>query len=112
MELGLADKSDAVQNAAHLLLRMERSTEELLPAGASIKQAYDETAHELLILGEPGAGKSTLLLDLAQKLVSQAEQDETHLLPVILPLSSWAAKRQPLQEWIAEQTAQIYTELP
>jgi NACHT domain len=108
LELEIASKPDAVQNAANLLLRMERSTEELLPAGTSITQAYDEAGHELLILGEPGAGKSTLLLNLAQQLLVRAETDETHPLPVILPLSSWAVKRLPLQEWIAEQLGEIY----
>jgi serine/threonine protein kinase len=108
LELSLADKLDAVQNATNLFLRMERSTEELLPAGASITQAYDEAEHELLILGEPGAGKSTLLLDLAQQLVVRAEEDQTHPLPVILPLSSWAVKRPKLEDWIAEQMSEIY----
>ena len=93
LELGLVDKPDAVQNAANLLLRVSNRPEERLAPGTSIKQAYDEAEHELLILGEPGAGKSTLLLDLAQCLVECAEADETHPLPVILPLSTWAVKR-------------------
>ena len=108
LELEIASKPDAVQNAAHLLLRMERSTEELLPAGTSITQAYDEAEHELLILGEPGAGKSTLLLNLAEQLLLRTEHDETHPLPVILPLSTWAVKRPKLEDWIAEQLTQIY----
>jgi serine/threonine protein kinase len=108
MELGMASKPDAVQNAVHLLLRMERSTEELLPAGTSITQAYDEAGQELLILGEPGAGKSTLLLNLAEQLLVRAETNETHSLPVILPLSSWAVKRPKLEDWIAEQMSEIY----
>jgi hypothetical protein len=108
LELGLAGNPDAVQNAANFLLRVESRPEQPLPPGTSITQVYDETEHELLILGEPGAGKSTLLLDLAKHLLTRAERDETHPLPVILPLSSWAAKRPPLQDWIAEQLAQIY----
>ncbi len=108
LELEIASTPDAVQNAAHLLLHMERSTEELLPAGTSITQAYDEAEHELLILGEPGAGKSTLLLNLAEQLLLRTEHDETHPLPVILPLSTWAVKRPKLEDWIAEQLTQIY----
>jgi NACHT domain/TIR domain len=108
LELGLAEKPDAVQNATTLLLRMSNRTEQRLPPGTPILEVYDEAGHELLILGEPGAGKSTLLLDLAQQLVRRAEQDQTHPLPVILPISSWAVKRPPLQDWIAEQLAEIY----
>jgi serine/threonine protein kinase len=108
LELGLAEKPDAVQNMANLVLHVERRPVHHLPPGTSILQAYDEAEHELLILGEPGAGKSTLLLDLAQRLVLRAEQDETHPWPVILPLSSWAVKRGSLEDWIAEQLAQIY----
>ena len=103
LELGIASKPDAVQNATHLLLRISNRAEQHLPPGTSITEAYDEAEHELLILGEPGAGKSTLLLDLAQQLVVRAEQDQTHPLPVILPLSSWAVKRPKLEDWIAEQ---------
>ena len=108
LELGLAEKPDAVQNVANLVLHVDRRPVYHLPPGTSITQAYDEAEHELLILGEPGAGKSTLLLNLAQRLVLRAEQDETHPLPVILPLSSWAVKRGSLEDWLAEQLAQIY----
>jgi serine/threonine protein kinase len=108
LDLGIASRPDAVQNVAHLLLHVPHRAVQHLPAGTSIIQAYDEAEHELLILGEPGAGKSTLLLNLAQQLVIRAEQNETHPLPVLLPLSSWAVKRPPLQDWIAEQLTQLY----
>jgi serine/threonine protein kinase/DNA polymerase III delta prime subunit len=108
LDLGLASKPDAVQNAARLLLHVSNRAVQHLPSGTSLAEAYDEAEHELLILGEPGTGKSTLLLNLAKLLVGRAEQDQTHPLPVILPLSSWAVKRLPLQDWIAEQMSQIY----
>jgi serine/threonine protein kinase len=108
LELGIAEKPDAVQNATNLVLHVESRAVHHLPPGTSMTQAYDEAEHELLILGEPGAGKSTLLLDLAQQLLVRAEQDQRHPLPVILPLSSWAIKRPKLEEWIVEQMAQIY----
>lgn len=108
MELGLASKPDAVQNAVTLLLQTATRPEQLLSPGTSILHIYDEAAHDLLILGAPGAGKSTLLVELAQQLVKRAEADETSPLPVIIPLSSWAVKRPPLETWLAEQVARIY----
>jgi DNA polymerase III delta prime subunit len=108
LELDMAEKPNAVQNASHLLLRMEDRPEQPLPPGTSIMEAYYKANRELLILGEPGSGKSTLLLNLAKHLVMQAEQDETHPLPVILPLSSWAIKHLPLQDWITEQLTEVY----
>jgi hypothetical protein len=108
LELGMAEKPDAMRNAMHVLLRIKSGAEQLLPPGTSITEVYDEAEHELLILGEPGAGKSTLLLSLSQQLLVRAEQDETHPLPVILSLSTWAVKRPKLQDWMVEQMSEIY----
>lgn len=101
-------KPDAVHTAAHLLLHSPDRPERWLPAGTSIQQAYTEAQGELLLLGEPNAGKSALLLYLALQLVEQAEADVTQPLPVILPLPSWAAKQQPLEDWGMKQIAEIY----
>ena len=108
LELGLAHRPDAVQNAATLLLRQSNQPERVLPSGTSIVQVYEEAKQELLILGEPGTGKSTLLLQLAQHLVGQADQDVTKPLPVIIPLSSWAVKRPPMEDWLSEQLSLVY----
>ena len=108
MELGLASKPAAVQNAVGLSLRLPDQPEQALPLHTSISEAYELAQHELLILGEPGAGKSTLLLELALHLTRQAEQDATQPLPILLPLSSWATNRRPLQEWMAEQFVLLY----
>jgi NACHT domain len=108
LELGLSHKPTAVHNATTLLARLPNQSEQPLPAGTSILHAFDKVEQELLILGEPGAGKSTLLLELAQQLVERASQDYAHPLPVILPLSSWAVKHLPLQDWLSEQLTLIY----
>ncbi|GHP00484.1 hypothetical protein KSF_105310 [Reticulibacter mediterranei] len=108
LELGLAEKPDAVLNAASLLWHSFNQVERMLPPETSILQVFDEAEQELLILGEPGTGKSTLLLDLAQQLIQRAETDAMYPLSIILPLSSWAIKRPPLHSWIAEQLSQIY----
>ena len=109
VEVGLASRSAAVQNAASLSLRLPSQPEQLLPPDTSIIQAYKLAQQELLILGEPGAGKSTLLLKLAQYLVEQSEQDAAQPLPVLLPLSSWATDtHRPLQDWLEEQFTLLY----
>jgi len=108
MELGLADKAGAVQNASTLLFQTSTHPEQLLPPGTSILHVYDQATQELLILGAAGAGKSTLLVELARQLVARADTDETQPLPVILPLTCWAVKRSPLQIWLAGQVAEFY----
>lgn len=106
--LTLSEKPDAVENAATFLLRVRNQPARPLPVGTSILDIYDQAAGDLLILGEPGTGKSTLLLELAQQLVKRAVSDAEHPLPVILPLSSWAAKRSSLQDWMIDKLVEIY----
>jgi hypothetical protein len=108
MELGLASRPAAVQNAASFSLHLPDQPERLLPPGTSIVQAYELAQQELLILGEPEAGKSTLLLELAYHLVQQAEQDTSQPLPILLSLSSWAASQRPLSDWLCEQVTLFY----
>jgi Tol biopolymer transport system component len=108
IELELVQQTGAVLTAAHLPIRLPDQSEHDLFSGTSILQVYMEAQGKLLILGEPGAGKSTLLLSLAQQLVQGAKDDATQPLPVILPLSSWAIKRQPLQKWCSKQVEEIY----
>lgn len=107
--LGLVNKPDAVLHHTGLLFLSPQQPERPLPPGTSIAQVYDQAGQDLLILGEPGAGKSTLLLDLARRLVECAEQDAAQPFPVILPLSTWAVKRQPLTDWLSEQLTQLYS---
>ena len=108
VELGLVSRPAAVRNAVSLSLRLPNQSEQPLPSHTSIIEAYELAQQELLILGEPGTGKSTLLLELAHHLVDKAKQDAEQPLPVLLPLSSWATKHPPLQEWLSEQVALLY----
>lgn len=108
LELGLLEQPDAVRNATHLLARRPDHSEQALPVGTSILDAYDQAEEALLILGDPGAGKSTLLRDLALQLITRAQEDNTHPLPVILPLSSWAVSKPEFSDWMVEQLARIY----
>src|SRR6266567_2353035 len=98
--LGLQERFD-LTHPMRLVSWHPDQLERLFPTGTPIIEIFDQTGRGLLILGEPGAGKTTLLYELAQTLVIRAKKDDTHPLPVILTLSSWATKRLPLQEWAA-----------
>ncbi|MEM9567562.1 MAG: hypothetical protein AAF974_04585 [Cyanobacteria bacterium P01_E01_bin.34] len=72
----------------------------------------------LLILGEPGSGKTTTLLDLAARQLSQLQisQIDRELnticpataIPVLLDLSTWTHRRQPIPRWLAEELVAKY----
>jgi hypothetical protein len=95
----------------HILVLPERKAERL-PAGTSLLEALDNTGgldgDGLLVLGEPGAGKTTLLFELACRLAERARADPHHPVPVYLPLSSWAAHRPALDQWLVEQLNELH----
>ena len=78
------------------------------PLGTRIPEVYDAANGQLLILGAPGSGKTTLMLELARDLLARAEQNAQQQMPVIFTLSSWAAKQQPLAEWMIEELINKY----
>src|SRR5262249_47360755 len=101
--LDVREQSDALANPWRLVFQQPSQPAHLLPRGTRITQVYDQAGGELLILGEPGSGKTTLLLELARDLLQRAERDDTHPMPVILNLSSWAIKRQPIEDWLVAE---------
>jgi hypothetical protein len=48
------------------------------------------------------------LLELARALLVQARQDESHPIPVVFSLSSWATRRSSLSEWLAAELHDRY----
>lgn len=62
----------------------------------------------LLILGEPGSGKTMTLLQLAESLLDTTVTDPTQPIPVVLNLSSWANKQEPLVDWLVEEMLLAY----
>ncbi len=109
MPLRLHERADITLSSAQLVFHRTAITEEHpLPPGTSIVQAYDTTADGLLILGEPGTGKTTLLVELALELLTRAQVDSTHPLPVILNLSSWAMHKHPLGVWLIDEMQTVY----
>ncbi len=72
-----------------------------LPANTKAIDVFDQMVEgrTLLILGEPGAGKTTLLLALAKELISRAELDVEHPIPVVFNLSAWTSGKLPVVHW-------------
>ena len=101
LDIGLQIKPDA-------MLKHKDYGDYDLPEDADILRVFEDMQRELLILGAPGAGKTTLMLQLAEKLLDRAEVDDKQPIPVVFNLSSWAAKREPLDQWLQERLRQDY----
>src|SRR6266487_184634 len=101
--LDLIEQPDAVDLPLNALVQELKHPPRLLPAGMPMIRVFEQMGGALLILGAPGAGKTTLLLELARDLITRAEQDQGHPIPVVFNLSSWAEKRRPLKEWLVEE---------
>jgi DNA polymerase III delta prime subunit len=103
IDLGMAYQPDAVAYPWEMVVERPDATPQPLPQGTPIASVFDELRGELLILGSPGSGKTTMLLELARTLIERAQQEETHPIPVVFNLSSWAEKRPPLADWLVEE---------
>jgi TIR domain-containing protein/NACHT domain-containing protein len=108
IELGLETKPDAVERPFDLFVQRPQQAPQPLPTGTPTSHIFDEAGKALLILGEPGAGKTTLLLELARDLLDRAAKDESHPIPVVFNLSSWAERRVALAEWLIDELNKRY----
>jgi hypothetical protein len=91
-----------------MTLEISEQESRTIPPGNKISEIFDEMEHALLILGAPGSGKTVTLLELARDLIARAEQDHTHPIPVVFNLSSWAERKPPLAEWLADEMSVKY----
>jgi eukaryotic-like serine/threonine-protein kinase len=103
LELQMREQFNEVNNQWEVLLRTPESPEQTLALGTHIIDIFDKLNGKLLILGDPGGGKTTTLLELARDLLSRADRDDQHAIPVILNLSSWSETRKPIAEWIVDE---------
>jgi eukaryotic-like serine/threonine-protein kinase len=101
--LGMQTRPEAVADPWGMLVRTAAHAPRELPPGTGIVEVYDELGGELLILGAPGAGKTTVLLELARELLDRAAREPAHPIPVVFNLSSWAARRLPLAQWLVDE---------
>ena len=106
--LSFTEQRDAVADPWALTFQQPQVESGRLSTDMHISQVYDEVDGELLILGEPGSGKTTLLLELTRLLLERANQEESHPLPVVFNLTSWAVKRRSLEDWLVEELSIKY----
>lgn len=108
LELGVELREEAVDNPWRMVIEGPDQKSETLPRGRRIKDIFDEANRLLLILGEPGSGKTTTLLQLARDLIAEVDEAFTQPVPVILNLSTWTNKQQPLDEWMIAELNSKY----
>jgi hypothetical protein len=108
LQSGLRSDPRKVDLPIRALVQEAGGPAEDLPDGTPVASAFDCFGGALLILGAPGAGKTTLLLELCRTLLDQAEVDPALPMPVIFPLSTWAAERKPLEQWLVDQLVTLY----
>jgi eukaryotic-like serine/threonine-protein kinase len=108
LELGMEVREEAVDNPWRMVMEKPDQSHEVLPPGRNIKDIFDEANRLLLILGEPGSGKTTTLLQLARDLIAEVDEAFTRPIPVILNLSTWTNKQQPLAEWLVAEMNSKY----
>ena len=83
------------------VLQRANMTDRDLPDSGAILTAFNELGRQLVILGEPGAGKTVTLLQLCRELIAEARTDAHKPIPIVLALSSWAAKQLPFEAMVA-----------
>ncbi len=103
IELGMEERAGAVEHPWDRVLQMPGQLARPIAHGTKIVSVFDAMSQALLILGAPGSGKTTMLLELARDLIARTEKDLTLPIPVVLNLSSWAEKCQPIAEWLVEE---------
>ena len=111
VDLGLTETPGAVRPRLQVYAQQESGSTAVREIQGPIRHIFDQTAGgRLLILGEPGTGKTNLLLELAQSLVADAKQDETHPIPIIFSLPRWTPgkRARTLGEWMQDDLADEY----
>ena len=103
IELGMSEYVGMVDNPWNTVLKLPDMPDESLPDETSILYVFDQLQGKVLILGDPGSGKTTTLLTLARDLLSRAEHDEAHPIPVVFNLSTWAENKKPLAQWLVDE---------
>ncbi|NER19780.1 MAG: NACHT domain-containing protein [Symploca sp. SIO1C2] len=107
IKLGLEESADT---ACNLEFAAADEGQKPIPQGTQIISIFEQLGEgeTLLILGEPGAGKTTSLLQLTRDLLDCAEQDLEYPIPVVFNLSSWAGRKQKMNDWLVEELQRMF----
>ena len=110
IELGLEDRGQAVAAPIGEAEEFAKDAGRPFPAGTQATNIFDGlgAGRTLLILGEPGAGKTTTLLKLTKTLIARIGDDFSQPIPVVLNLSSWTKKRQPIDKWLVQELYETF----
>lgn len=108
LDLGMETREEAVDNPWQMVMEAPDQMRVALPRGKRIKDIFYESNGLLLILGKPGSGKTTTLLQLARDLIAEVDKAFMQPVPVILNLSTWINKEQPLNEWLVAELNSKY----
>lgn len=118
IELGLEARSAAVRSSVNEVeeflgeseLTSQRLRDRAFPEGTQAGDIFHElgAGRTLLLLGEPGAGKTTVLLKLVQGLLERLGDNLSQPIPVVLNLSSWSKKRQPIEAWLVQELYETF----
>lgn len=120
-----ARQSQSLHNAVRIILLKETEPEQVqrlwnvevkigrnpvfqLPSQTSIAQIFEQTGGKLMILGTQGSGKTTTLLELANQLVTSAENDISKPIPVLFDISSWQEDKQTIADWLISELQSKY----
>lgn len=66
----------------------------------TIADIFDDANGQLILIGETGSGKTRKLCELAKELVSRAEQNKDHPIPIVLSLTTWSKTFKSFANWI------------
>ncbi len=110
INLGKESQPQQVKRPWDAEIKIGLKPAEPLPDTTTILEVFDreEIIGKLLILGAPGSGKTTTQLELAQALVSRAEELPDYPVPVLFNLSSWKDDRQSITNWLVTELKSKY----
>ncbi|QIR41709.1 NACHT domain-containing NTPase (plasmid) [Tolypothrix sp. PCC 7910] len=110
INLGKESQPQQVKRPWDAEIKIGLKPAEPLPDTTTILQVFEseEIAGKLLVLGAPGSGKTTTQLELAQALISRAEEHPEYPVPVLFNLSSWKDDRQSLADWLVTELKSKY----
>ena len=108
IQLGMESQPHQVMRPWDSDIKIGDKPAQPIPTDWNVLRVFDEVHGKLLILGDPGAGKTTMMLELAEKLLRQAELSADIPIPVIFNLSDWKNEQRSIRDWLIEELRSKY----